>query len=242
MSETPKRHIVAAYDQELDTLRRTITEMAGMVELQLEEAARSLLERDPELADEVIAADKKVDACEHDINDQSVRILALRQPMANDLRLIFAAIKIAQNLERIGDYAKNVAKRGKILMNADPLAHVSGVRALAARAREVVRLAVDSFVEGDAEKAHQAWLMDETVDALHSSLFEGTIGAIEAASDPARPSVHLLFISKNLERVGDLATNMAETVHFMVTGREIEGERPKADLSTGQALETSSRT
>ena len=84
--------------------------------------------------------------------------------------------------------------------------------------------------------------MDETVDALHSSLFEGTIGAIEAASDPARPSVHLLFISKNLERVGDLATNMAETVHFMVTGREIEGERPKADLSTGQALETSSRT
>jgi phosphate transport system protein len=232
VTAVPERHIVSAYDQELDTLKRTLVEMAGIVETQVWNCSRAVVDRNPELAQKAISDDKSVDARDRDVNDQTIRILALRQPMANDLRLIIAASKVSHSLERIGDYAKNCAKRSLLLNQSDPLTNVAVVNQLSKEVLRVLRLAIDAFVEMDAEKARQAWLIDEQVDALHSALFESTLAAMEAGTDPARPSAHLLFVSKNFERMGDWATNIAEIVYFMITGDTLDGARPKADSSS----------
>jgi phosphate transport system protein len=225
-------HIIKAYDQELDQLNNTIAQMGGLAELQLAHAIEAVAERDAELAAETVEADARVDALEHQVQDQVVRLLALRQPMARDLRNIVAALKISSDLERIGDYATNVAKRSIVLSQIQPVKAAYAIPRMGALAQSLIKNVLDAFVERNTEKAMEVWRGDEELDAMYSGLFRELLTYMMEDPRNITPSTHLLFIAKNIERIGDHATNVAETVHFLVEGGPFRGSRPKGDSSS----------
>jgi phosphate transport system protein len=230
MSESPD-HLVKSYDQELRRLMSLVTEMGGVVESEVANATSAFLERNPELAAEVVATDQKVDELERQIEQFVIRLLALRQPVASDLRLIVAALKITGDMERMGDYAANVAKRSIALSQFPLLQGLTGLGHMAQLVQTNLKLIIDAVGEQNTDKAIEVWRSDQVIDDLYNTVFRELITYMMEDPRNITPCTHLLFIAKNLERIGDHATNIAETVHYAVTGEELTGARPKGDIS-----------
>lgn len=230
MSESPE-HLVKSYDQELKRLGGLITDMGGIVESQVADAATAVMQRDAELAARVVETDPKVDAIELEVEQFVIRLLALRQPMAGDLRNIVAALKITGDLERIGDYAANVAKRSIVLSQYQLPLSLSGLGHMAQLVQGNLKLIIDAVSEKDAFKAIEVWRSDQMIDDLYNTVFRELITYMMEDARNITPCTHLLFIAKNLERIGDHATNIAETVHYAVTGEPLTERRPKGDTS-----------
>ena len=230
MSESPE-HLVKSYDQELKRLGNLITEMGGIVESQVADAAEAIMQRDTEMAARVVEADPRVDAIEREVEQFVIRLLALRQPMAGDLRNIVAALKITTDLERIGDYASNVAKRSMVLSQFQLPLSLSGLGHMAQLVQANLKQIIDAVSEKDADKAIQVWRSDQVIDDLYNTVFRELITYMMEDPRNITPCTHLLFIAKNLERIGDHATNIAEIVHYAVTGQPLTEARPKGDTS-----------
>ena len=222
-------HIVKSYDEELKRLNATISEMGGRAESQLAAAVRAFATRDSDLAGEVVQGDGQVDAMEREVDQLMMRLLALRAPVARDLREILAASKIASDLERICDYAANIAKRSIVLNQSPAIQQASGLARMAQLAQAQINSVLDSFTERSAEKALEVWNRDEELDMVYTSLFRELLTYMMEDARVITSCTHLLFIAKNIERIGDHATNIAETIYFMVTGAPLTQLRPKAD-------------
>jgi len=225
-------HIIKSYDEELQRLNKTIVEMGGLAESQLAAAIEAVIKRDSDLAAKVIEGDRVVDQLERDLDNLAIRLLALRQPMARDLREIVAALKIASDLERICDYAANVAKRSIALSQAPAIQPVHALPRMAHLALMLVKDVIDAYVERDADKAIIVWNRDEELDEMYSSLFREFLTYM--MEDPRNIGVytHLLFMAKNIERIGDHATNIAEDLYYLVHGTPLDQARPKRDQSS----------
>lgn len=230
MSEA-SAHIVKSYEVELKRLRDLLTEMGGLVESQVATAAAAVADQDNDAAMRVVEQDVGVDALEREIEQFVIRLLALRQPMAQDLRQVISALKITAALERIGDYAANVAKRSVVLNQYTLPFSLGGLSHMARLVQENLRLTIDAIGDADAGKAMQVWRADEAVDDIYNAIFREFITYMMEDPRSITPCAHLLFIAKNLERIGDHATNIAETVHYMVTGAQPAEARPKGDKS-----------
>jgi phosphate transport system protein len=218
-------HIVKSYDQEITLLTRKVLEMGGLVEHQIAKAIDALVKRSVEDAAKVKAFDDQIDRMEEEIDQHAIRLLATRQPMAVDLRLITMAMKIANDLERIGDYATNIAKRCERLAASPPIKPLYTIPRMALITQAMVKDVLDAYVERDAEKAMQVWDRDPEVDAFYTSLFRELITYM--IEDPRRTQIciDLMFCAKNLERIGDHATNIAEKIHYMIHGQLINRQR-----------------
>ncbi|HVM81580.1 MAG TPA: phosphate signaling complex protein PhoU [Stellaceae bacterium] len=225
-------HIVKSYDEELRRLDNAITQMGGLAETQLATAIDAVMKRDSRLATEVVESDPRVDQLEGEIEQLAVRLLALRQPMAVDLRQILAALKTASELERIGDYAANVAKRSIVLNQTPPVRPAFSVPRMGRLAQAMIKDILDAYVERDADKALLVWARDEELDEMYNSLFRELLTYMIEDPRNITPCTHLLFIAKNIERIGDHATNIAETLYFMVHGHPLQQARPKRDQTS----------
>ena len=226
-------HIVRAYDKELDDLGRRIAEMGGIAEKMVVDAMDALGNVDLDLAQQVIATDPRLDALQREIEEQAILTIARRQPMAVDLREIIGAIRIAGDLERVGDLAKNIAKRSlKIGGEARSPRENGGLKHMNELATELMKDVLDAYAQRDAERAQAVWTRDAELDALEDSVFRDLL--THMMEDPRNISfcAHLLFCSKNIERIGDHATNIAETVFYMIEGQQILDKRPKGDMTT----------
>jgi phosphate transport system protein len=215
------QHIVKSYDQEINLLTRKILEMGGVVEHQIARSIDALVTRNTEEAAEVIARDDQVDRIEEEIDQHAIRLLATRQPMAFDLRLIAMAMKISNDLERIGDYATNIASRCERLAALPPVKPLHGIPRMAQIAQEMVKDILDAYVERDADKAIAVWHRDNEVDDMYTSLVRELLTYM--LEDPRNISacLDLTFVAKNLERIGDHTTNIAEKIHYMIHGQRI---------------------
>ena len=229
MSEA--QHIVKSFDQELAQLRSLLTEMGGLVENQVALATQAVVTQDADVATRAVLQDAAVDAIEQRTEQLVIRLLALRQPMAGDLRQIVAGLKITAGLERIGDYAKNVAKRSIVLGQFRLPFSLTGLANMSRLVQENLKLVIDAIGENDAEKAVQVWGSDAAIDDLYNSIFRELITYMMEDARSITPCTHLLFVAKNLERIGDHATNIAETIYYAVTGERLAEERPKGDSS-----------
>ena len=225
-------HTLKRFDEELERLSSTISEMGGLAESQLAQALVALRERDTESAERVIAEDARVDALDIAVQEQTVKLLALRQPMAVDLRVILSSIKIAGALERIADYAKNTAKRSIVLaQGTSPVAAVNGIDRLGRLVRTALKDVLDAFAHGDVAKAHDVWERDEEIDQVYTGLFRELLTYMMEDPRTITACTHLLFMAKNIERAGDHVTNIAELVSFRATGHGFEEVRPKGSAS-----------
>jgi phosphate transport system protein len=224
-------HTVKAFDQELDQLRGLIAQMGGLAEAAIAESMRALMQRDVEGARRVVENDKKIDALESEIERRAVQVIALRAPMADDLRDVVAALKIAGVVERIGDYAKNIAKRVHVIEQTPDFEPLSLLPEMARIVGEMVHNVLDAFAARDTEKAVAVCERDRAVDDFYNSIFRTLLTFMMENSHNITAATHLLFIAKNLERVGDHATNVAEMVYFAGTGRHMN-ERARGDDPT----------
>ena len=224
------KHILSAFDRDLESIQAEVIRMGGMVEAAIEEAARALETRDEELAEEVRRRDRAIDALEAQVNESAARLIALRAPTATDLRLVLSVIKIAAALERVGDYAKNIAKRTNQLSQM-PVIPGAGLalRRMADTVEEMLRDALDSYVQRDAALAADVRARDLEVDQMYNALFREFL--THMMEDPRNISacMHLHFIAKNIERMGDHATAIAEQVLYVVSGELPDDPRPKSD-------------
>ena len=225
-------HIVRSYDQELESLHAAIIQMGGVMESQLQAAIECVMKRDSQMAGQIVQGDERLDEYEMQIDADVIRMLALRQPMASDLREIISALKIAADLERMGDYAANVAKRAIALSQVPPVKPVAGIPHMGRIVMEIIKDVLDAFTERDLEKALAAWHRDEKVDDLYTSLFRETLTYMMEDPRNITACTHLLFTAKNIERIGDHATNIAENIHFLIEGRPITDARPKGDSTS----------
>ena len=230
MSDMPE-HIVKSFEAELVRLRTLVTDMGGMVERQVALACDAVLNRDSDAAGQAVEADPQVDAQEREAEQFVIRLLALRQPMAQDLRHIVATLKISGELERIGDYAKNVAKRSIVLGQFSIPSPLSGIAHMSRLVQENLKAVIDAVGENDADKALEVWRSDEPIDAIYNALFRELITYMMEDPRNITPCTHLLFVAKNLERIGDHATNIAEMVYYAVRGEPMPDGRPKGDSS-----------
>ena len=226
-------HIVKTFDEDLAQLVNTIAEMGGLAESQLADAVTALAKRDEALAVRVIEHDERQDELEEDIEAQVIRMLALRQPVALDLRTVVAALKIAAELERIGDYAKNVAKRSLTLMQTQPVGNAANtIMRMGTIAGDMIHNVIDAYLNRDMVKADEVRARDQDVDQLHTGLFRELLTYMMEDPRNITACTHLLFVAKNIERIGDHATNIAESVYYLVAGERYERERSKNDLSS----------
>ena len=224
------KHINAAFDQDLDRLLTQLMTMGGLVENSISESSRALMTLDMDLAEQVIRDDARIDALLEDIHMAAVNCIALRQPQARDLRMVVAAMRISTTLERAADHSKNTAKRTSVLVRTPPLeGTVASLGRLAKAAQMLVKDSLDAFIQTDERKARDVIIRDQEVDQMHGSLFREYL--TNMLEDPAiiTPTMHLLFIAKNIERIGDHATAIAEQTVYLITGHMPEGERPKTD-------------
>ena len=221
------QHTLRSYDEELAQLTNAITRMAGLAEAQLTSAVQAMMKRDSDLASRVVSADANVDELELDLQQLTVRLLALRQPVAGDLRQIVAALKTSSEIERIGDYAANVAKRTLILNHLPAVRPAGAVHHLSRLVQSILKDVIDAYIERDVEKAIRVWHRDEEVDDLYNGLFRELLTYMMEDPRTITACSHLMFIAKNIERIGDHATNIAEILHYSVTGTPILGARPK---------------
>jgi phosphate transport system protein len=224
-------HIVKSYDDELKRLTGELQRMGELALSQLEAAIDAVIARDSDEAMKVVHGDATIDALEHEVSQDVVRLLALRQPMARDLREILAALRIATDIERIGDYAANVAKRSMVLNQSAPVQLVSALPRLARLAQSLVSDVLTAYRENNADKALEAWARDEELDEQYTGLFRELLTYMMEDPRNITPCTHLLFMAKNLERIGDHATNIAENVYFLVHGTQITQVRRKGDAT-----------
>ncbi len=222
-------HIVKAYDRDLEALGRRIAEMGGLAEKMLSDAMDGLADFDVDLAQRVVAIDQRLDVLQREIEEHAIHTIARRQPLAIDLRECIAAIRISGDLERIGDLAKNIAKRTVKLAGESRLPRaIVGLRSMHDVAAAQLKDVLDAYAQRDVERARAVWTHDVELDALEDSVFRDLLTFM--MEDPRNISfcTHLLFCSKNLERIGDHTTNIAETVIYLVTGEAMPTDRPKA--------------
>jgi len=222
------QHTVRAYDKDLDLLERRIAEMGGLAEKMVIEAVDALSSGDAALAHQVVETDARLDALQREIEEQATLTIARRQPVANDLREIIGAIRVAGDLERVGDLAKNIAKRSvKIGVESRAPRALVGIRHMNEFATELMKDVLDAYAQRDVERAREVWERDVELDALEDSVFRDLL--THMMEDPRNITfcAHLLFCSKNIERIGDHATNIAETVVYLVTGSTLPTERPR---------------
>jgi phosphate transport system protein len=230
MSGAPE-HVVKSYDQELKRLRNMMTQMGGIVETQVALAADAIMLRDAASATRAVEEDPKVDALEREVETFVIRLLALRQPVAGDLRQIVAALKITGDLERIGDYAANVAKRSIVLSQFSLPYSLAGLANMARMVQGQLKSIIDALGDNDAEKAVEVWRSDQVIDDIYNAIFRELITYMMEDPRNITPCTHLLFIAKNLERIGDHATNVAENLYYAVKGETLPDSRPKGDAS-----------
>ena len=228
MGTSPTAHTVRAFDEEIEQLRTLIGQMGGIAEAQVIESVQVLVRRDADAAAQVIARDVQLDQMEAEAERQAVTMIALRSPMADDLREIIAAMKISNIIERIGDYAKNIAKRVPTLSQTAPVAPMVIIPEMTKLAASMVRDALDAYVDRDSALALDVMNRDQRVDEYYNSLFRSLLTYMMENPHHISASAHLLFIAKNLERIGDHATNIAEMVHFSATGDRVP-DRVKSD-------------
>ncbi len=211
-------HTVKAFDEDITRLRGLIAEMGGLAEVAIAEALDSLIRGDEELGDKVVARDKKIDALETEVDKLAVRIIALRAPMADDLREVIAALKIAGVIERIGDYSKNIAKRVGMIEGRDRFEPLTLLPAMGELASEMVHDVLTAYAARDASLAREVISTDAKVDAFYNSIFRNLVSHMVENPATISSAAQLLFVARNLERIGDHATNVAEMVHFAATG------------------------
>ncbi|ACJ00628.1 phosphate signaling complex protein PhoU [Rhodospirillum centenum] len=225
-------HTVKSFEQELRRLSGLITQMGGVAEAQVDAAVQAVTRRDVDLAGRVMQSDNRLDDYERQIEQETIRMLALRQPMGSDLREILAALKISADLERTGDYAANIAKRSIALAQLPAVRPASAIPRMGKLVQEMLKEVLDAYVDRDLDKAIAAWHRDEELDDLYTSLFREVLTYMMEDPRNITPCTHLLFIAKNLERAGDHATNIAETIHFLIVGQPLTTDRPKGDESS----------
>ena len=230
-------HIVKSYDEDLSQLKTMLAQMGGLVEQQLDDAIDALTRRDTALADRVIQNDERVDVLEHQIEEKAILTIARRQPVARDLREIMVAIRVASDLERIGDLAKNTAKRTHAMSDELPRKLMAGVTRMGRLAQVELKNILDAYSRTDAEMAMEVWRSDEELDALYNSIFRELLTYM--MEDPRNISLctHLLFGAKNMERIGDHATNIAENIYYLVHGKPLSEERPKKDVTSAMRVD-----
>ncbi len=224
-------HIVKSYDQELNRISNNLLRMGGMVEVQLAQAIQALVKRDSELALRVVEADERVDELESEIDDSAIRLLALRQPLAIDLRETTAALKISSDLERIGDYTANISKRAIAVSQFGPIPPVRSIPRMVEFAQGMIKDVLDAYVERDVEKALDVWRRDGELDEMYNGLFRELLTYMMEDPRSITAGTHLLFIAKNIERIGDHVTNIAEMINFLVSGTRKLQPRPKGDAT-----------
>ena len=231
------QHTVKAYGDELSQLAAEIARMGGLAEAQVTDAVDSVARRDVALARSVVERDIRLDALQRDIEKKATRLIALRQPVASDLRRTLGAMKIATDLERTGDLAKNIAKRGLILAEGEPMPPLTRSiermgRLVSMRLRDVL----DAYAAAEIDRAVAVWNTDDEVDEHYNALFRELLTYMMGDPRTISACTHLLFMAKNLERIGDHATNIAETVHYAVRGEPMTEDRPKADVSASAVV------
>lgn len=226
-------HTVKAYDDELQELARLVVEMGGLAEYQIRDSVSALANRDEDLAGRVIAADDRIDGLQQQIEAMTIRMIGKRQPMGSDLRDIVGALHLSIDLERIGDFAKNIGKRSSALGEVKyPMPMIRRLKQMADLALAQLVNVVDAYMRRDAAKAIAVWRRDEEIDAMYPSLFRELLTYMMEEPRNITFSTHLLFCAKNIERIGDHTTNIAEAVYFMVEGIPVKNERPKRDETT----------
>jgi phosphate transport system protein len=231
-------HIVQSFDDELNDLNHKIAEMGGLAEQLVADSVVALATRDGTLAQRIIGDDPKIDRLQHQVEDKATLLIARRQPMAQDLREIMAAIHIANDLERVGDLAKNTAKRVfAIEGNFAAQRLVTGVEHIAELSLAQLKNVLDAYAARDLAAARVVWEQDDEIDAMYTSLFRELLTYMMEDPRYITFCTHLLFCAKNLERIGDHATNIAETVHYLISGVPLTDERPKRDTSSMTAVE-----
>jgi len=231
MAEEAK-HIVTSFEVDLKKLRDMIAGMGGLVERAVADATTALLDHDPDIASSVVALDPQIDAEETAVEQFAVRLLALRQPVADDLRQVVAALKVITDLERIGDYAANIAKRSLVINKVAGNMALSGLGQMARLVQQNLKTVIDSVGEADPQKAVSVWRADQMVDDLYNTIFRELITYMMEDARNITACTHLLFIAKNLERIGDHATNIAELTYYAVTGESLPDFRPKGDQTS----------
>ena len=228
----PGEHIVKSYDEELNRLTGEIQRMGNLALVELEAAITAVIDRDSDAAERIIASDKAIDELENEISQDVIRLLALRQPIARDLREVLAALRISSDIERIGDYAANVAKRALALNRVDQVRPVISMPRLGKIAGEIISEVLLAYRDRDADRALLAWARDEELDALYTGIFRELLTYMMEDPRNITACTHLLFMAKNIERIGDHATNIAENIYFIVHGTQIAQERRKGDKTT----------
>jgi len=231
-SSSTSEHIVKSYDDELKRLTGEIQRMGDLALAQLDASIDAVMERDSSEAMKIVQSDGTIDVLEQEVSHDVVRLLALRQPMARDLREILAALRIAADIERIGDYAANIAKRSIVLNQSAPVQLAYALPRLARIAETLVREVLAAYHDYDADRALAAWARDEELDEQYTGLFRELLTYMMEDPRNITPCTHLLFMAKNLERIGDHATNIAENVYFLVHGQQIAQIRRKGDATS----------
>jgi len=231
MADEPK-HMVTSFEADLKKLRDMIAGMGGLVERAVADAAEALLEHDPEVALRVVEQDPNIDMQEHAVEQFAVQLLALRQPVADDLRQVVQALKVITDLERIGDYAANIAKRSIVINQVASAFSLSGLGQMAVLVQQNLKSSIDAVGEADAQKAVAVWRADQAVDDLYNTIFRELITYMMEDARSITACTHLLFIAKNLERIGDHTTNIAELTYYAVTGDSLPDFRPKGDSTS----------
>lgn len=222
-------HIVSSYDEQLKILHATVLKMGALCESQFSNSIVALIKGDDELVDKIIGKDDRIDELEKKIDDQVVNLITLRAPMAIDLRETVSAMRIASELERIGDLAKNTAKRAKIIKGSIDINNSALIKSTAELVQINLKKTLDSYSKNDEKLALSVWNSDKEIDIMINKLLQGLMLNIKKEKKNIEVFSHLLFVAKNIERVGDHSTNICEHVHFLVKGEEIQGNRPKSN-------------
>ena len=223
-------HTLRAYDEDLDAITAELARMGGLAEAEVDDSIRAIARRDIALAYTVITRDAGLDAMEMDIERKAIRLIALRQPVADDLRRTVAAMKISMNLERIGDLAKNIAKRAIVIAESEPVTPLtSSIERMGELVTTRLKDVLDALSSREVEQAIAVWSQDHEVDEHYDTIFRELLTYMMGDPRTITACAHLLFVAKNLERIGDHATNIAEILHYEITGVELTDERPKSD-------------
>ena len=220
-----RNHIVKSYDEEIKKLNNSIIELGGLVEEQVERAIKAIVERDTNLAYKTIDDDDKIDDLNYEIDNQAVRLLALRQPMAQDLRNIVATFKLSSDLERIGDHATGIARRSIPLSEDKPIQPIHVIPRMGKLTMTMMKNCIDAYIEQNSEKAERVWNADKEVAEMYVSLFRELLTYMMEDAHHISACSHVLFIAKNIERIGDHVTNICETIYYMVEGERMQQQR-----------------
>ena len=234
--EAMTEHTVKSFGEQLEALSALVAQMGGLAEAQFAAAIEAIARRDSVAAERAVAGDARIDEVQQEIEDRALKLLALRQPMAVDLRETLAAVKTAAELERIGDLAKNIAKRALVLNREPPIRLTQSLARMGKAAQNQLKEVLDSFTSRNAEEAEAVWNRDGEIDEIYNSLFRELLTYMMEDPRTIGLCTHLLFVAKNIERAGDHCTNIAEVVYHMVRAGHLAATRPKADVTSETAV------